>query len=165
MMDMQSKNQYLQTLLTINGYYLTPKHKKTKLLDEYCRVTGLNRKYVIRKIRSGQYVQDKTKIKQRKRSSYYDGQVTAALAACWQIFDKPCGQRLMSSLKDEVDRLRRLGELKCSDTVADKLKQISFRTIDEKLKHEKEVEHQNQKRQQKVNPLLYQKIPVKVAVE
>lgn len=165
MMNMQSKNQYLQTLLTINGYYLTPKHKKTKLLDEYCRVTGLNRKYVIRKIRSGNYLPDKTKTKQRKRSSYYDGQVTAALAACWKIFDKPCGQRLEPLLKDEVDRLRNLGELKCSDIVAEKLKEISFRSVDEKLKHEKEVERQKQKRQLKVNPLLYQKIPVKVAAE
>ena len=36
------------------GYHLCPKTKKTKLLNEYCKVTGQNRKAVIRKMRTGQ---------------------------------------------------------------------------------------------------------------
>jgi len=55
--------------------------------------------------------------------------------------------------------------LNCSDEVAEKLKQISFRTIDEKLKHQKEIERIRKKYQKKVHPLLYQKIPVKLSDE
>jgi hypothetical protein len=68
-------------------------------------------------------------------------------------------------LKAEVDRLRKLGELECSEETAEKLKKISFRTIDEKLKHQKEVERIRKKYQKKVHPLLYQKIPVELSDE
>jgi len=64
-----------------------------------------------------------------------------------------------------VDKLRDLGELHCSDETAEKLQRISFRTIDEKLKHQKEVERQKRKCRHKAHPLLYQKIPVKVFAE
>jgi hypothetical protein len=72
---------------------------------------------------------------------------------------------LEPSLKMETEKLRRLGELKCSDIVAQKLKTISFRTIDEKLKHAKEAERSNRKYKQKIHPLLYQQVPVKVFAE
>jgi len=49
--------------------------------------------------------------------------------------------------------------------VAEKLKKISFRTIDKKLKHEKEVELLKRKYHQKNHPLLYHKIPTKTAGE
>jgi len=87
------------------------------------------------------------------------------LVQIWRIFDYPCGQRLEPLLKTEVDRLRKLGELNCSDEVAEKLKKISFRTIDEKLKHQKEIERIRRKYHKKVHPLLYQKIPVKLSDE
>ena len=59
------------------------------------------------------------------------------MVKCWEMFDYPCGQRLKPLLSEEVKRLRELGELTCSDEVADKLKIISSRTIDEKLRLEK----------------------------
>jgi hypothetical protein len=48
-MDMHSRNQYLKAL--IGKYLKASKRAKGELLDEYCRNTGHNRKYVIRKIR------------------------------------------------------------------------------------------------------------------
>ena len=64
-----------------------------------------------------------------------------------------------------MGRLRALGELLCSDEVAGKLERISARTIDEKLKHQKEVEGLKRKYHRKKHPLLYQKIPVKLTGE
>jgi len=132
------------------------------ILDEYCKNTGQSRKYVIRKIRKGSYAKEERSPKRRARSHYYDGFVREALVRCWEIFDYPCGQRLAPLLKTEVMRLRALGELSCSDEAAGKLQKIGFRTIDEKLKHEKEVKRQKGKYHKKHHPLLYQKIPVKV---
>ena len=42
----------------------------------------------------------------KKRKQIYDGQVTAALATVWEIFDCPCGQSLKPILEVELDRLR-----------------------------------------------------------
>ncbi len=163
MMDMYSRNQYLKEL---RKDYLKTKSKKEKgkLLDEAEKRTNLERKYLIKKLKSKSNL-DKDKTQRKRKKEYYDGYVKAALVKCWQIFDYPCGQRLEPLLKTETEKLRKLGELQCSDEVAEKLKRISFRTIDEKLKHQKEVERIRKKYQKKVHPLLYQKIPVKLSDE
>jgi len=162
-MDMYSRNQYLREL---RKEYLKTKSKKekSKLLDEAEKRTKLDRKYLIKKLRPKSNL-DKRKEDRKKRKVYYDGYVKDALVQIWRIFDYPCGQRLEPLLKTEVDRLRKLGELSCSDKVAEKLKKISFRTIDEKLKHQKEIERIRKKYHKKVHPLLYQKIPVKLSDE
>jgi len=158
---MDTRNQYLQTLIKEHGYHLLPKGEKTKLLDEYCKNTKQNRKYVIHKIRNASYL----KSGKRLRKSYYDNYAKVALIRCWDIFDRPSGQRLAPLLREEVDRLRRQKELLCPDMVAEKLKKISPRTIDEKLKRHKEKERLTRTRKAKVHPLLYQKIPIKIFAE
>src|SRR3989304_1643982 len=162
-MDMHSRNQYLKQLRI---EYLRTKSKKVKgrLLDEAQKRTGLRRKYLIRKLRVLSNL-DKKRVKGRRRKQVYDGDVKVALVKCWEIFDYPCGQRLKPLLSQEVQRLRELGELICSDEVADKLKRISARTIDEKLRHQKEVEGLRRKYHRKSYPLLYQKIPIKLSYE
>lgn len=161
MMSMHTRNEYLKTLIEERGYLLQSKQEKSRLLDEYCANTGQNRKYVIRKIRLGKYL----KAQKRKRSVRYDGEVTAVLAQCWKIFDRPCGQRLAPLLKTETERLRTLGELTCADGVLAKLQRISARTIDSALQHQKEVERWKRPRRDAAHPLLYQKIPVKLSDE
>ena len=70
---MHSRNQYLQALVFKNAYFLKSKKEKSQLLDEYCKNTGQNRKYVIWKIREGNYIEDKSKKRRkRKRKRYYD---------------------------------------------------------------------------------------------
>jgi hypothetical protein len=55
------------------------------------------------------------------------------------MFDYPCGQRLRRVLKREVRRLRRLGEVRCGDEVAEKLEQVWAKTIDRLLAKEKQL--------------------------
>ena len=168
-MNMQTRNQYLLTLITQNdGYHLKSKKKKTRLLNEYCRVTGQNRTAVSRKIRSGAYVHTvraETGQEVRVRSSRYDHEVTAHLIELWEMFDRPCGQRLAPIIATELSRLRCFGELSISDTTEAKLKMVSARTIDEKLKRHKEKERLLSKYTPHPHPLLYQKIPVKLAID
>jgi len=160
MMDMKSRNQYLKELRT---EYLKTKSKKKRgeLLNEAIKRTKLDRKHLIVKLRPKSNL-DKIPSERKRREEYYDGYVRDALAQMWKIFDYPCGKRLEPILKDETERMRRLGELDCSDEVALKLKKIGIATIDRKLKHEREVERINRKYHLKTHPLLYQKIPVKV---
>jgi hypothetical protein len=165
MMDMYSRNQYLKEL---RKDYLKTKSKKRKgeLLDEAEKRTGLNRKYLMEKLKPKSNL-DKDKSQRKRRKEYYDSYVREALVQLWRIFDYPCGQRLEPLLKntDIIEKLRTFNELNCSDEVALKLKKISFRSIDEKLKHQKEIEKVRKKYQKKVHPLLYQKIPVKLSDE
>ena len=163
MMDMQSRNQYLREL-RIEYLKTKSKKKKGELLDEAVRRTRLKRKYLIRKLKAKSNL-DRKKEDRKKRKVIYDGYFKIALIRVWKILDYPCGQRLVSSLRetDIVDKLRELGELKCSDEMAKKLKKVGSVTIDEKLRHQKEVLRQVQKKgQSKHNSLLLKKIPIKI---
>lgn len=157
-MDMHSRNQYLEVLR--KDYLKACKKEKTKLLNEAVKRTGLCRKHLVVKLKPQTNLKPKPR---KKRKEYYDDYVKVSLVKLWEIFDYPCGQRLKPLLETEVERLRELGGLFCSDEVADKLKKISFRTIDEKLKHQKEAEFLKRKYHRKIHPLLYQKIPVKLS--
>ena len=161
-MDMQSRNQYL---VELRSEYLKIKSKKKrgKLLDEAEKRTRLERKYLTQKLKPKSNL-DKLKTERKKKEQHYDNSVKPALAALWKIFDNPCGQRLEPLLKSETDKLRSLGELDCSDIVAEKLKAMSSATIDRKLKHTKQIELAKKKYGKK-HPLLYQSIPVKVFAE
>ncbi|PIQ73937.1 MAG: transposase [Candidatus Portnoybacteria bacterium CG_4_10_14_0_2_um_filter_44_20] len=159
-MNMQSRNQYLKEL---RSEYLKTKPKKGRsgLLDEAEKRTGLNRRYLMEKLKPKSNL-DKDKAQRKKRKQFYDNSVKPALVQMWRIFDYPCGQRLEPLLKSETDKLRLLDELDCSDKTAAKLKTIGSATIDRKLKHQKEIERIKRKYRRKMHPLLYQKIPVKV---
>ncbi len=159
MMNILAKQQYMETLR--KRYLQSNKKEKAAILDEYCRNTGEDRKYAIKKFRR----RVKPKQERKKRKKYYDGPVKAALVVMWKIFDHPCGQRLESSLKDETDRLRRLGELVCSETVAHKLKHITASTIDLKLKHQKEVEQRKRQYRSTHSFPLKNEVPVKTPEE
>jgi len=157
-MDMHSRKEYLKVVR--ERYFETKtKKEKSEILDEYCCNTGQSRKYVITKIHKADF-----RPKQRKkRKETYDGQVKAALAKVWEIFDCPCGQRLKPLLETELDRLRQLGEIEIADDIALKLKMISPATIDRKLKHQREFLHlPRSKGGPKPGYILKHKIPIKL---
>lgn len=160
-MDLTAKTQYMETLR--ERYLKESKREKGRILDEYCRNTGEDRKYAIKKFRY--IVRLKGAEEKKQRKEYYDGGVKAALAALWAIFDFPCGQRLEPLLKSETDRLRILGELSCTDAVAVKLKEITSSTIDLKLAHEKEVTREKRKYQPTHTFPLRSEVPVKTSAE
>jgi len=153
---MSARNQYLKVLQ--ERYFMAKSRKeKSSILDEYCKNTHQNRKYVIRKIRSPFHWIPK----KRKRTSIYDGPVRCPLVRIWEIFDFPCGQRLRPLLETEVNPLRELKEIIIPDEAAEKLKRVSARTIDRLLRHQREVLHLQRKHNKKRNPLIYQQVPMK----
>lgn len=160
-MNKEAKQQYMQTLR--ERYFKATRKEKTKILDEYCRNTNQDRKYSIKKFRYKVKLKKPEERKHRKEN--YDGQVIATLAEVWEIFDYPCGQRLKPLLETEVNRLRKDGEIACSDEIVSKLKNISSASIDRKLEHEKHVLWQKRKYKNKRNPLLCQMVPVKTSDE
>ena len=163
MMNMHSRNQYLRELRI---EYLKTKSRDMRgdLLDEAVKRTRLSRKHIVVKL-SPESNLDNVVVLRKRRKRYYDNSVKPALIRMWEVFDYPCGQRLETSIKNELDRLRAIKEVDCSDIVAGKLKEMGSATIDRLLRHEKEVERMKRKYHHKRHPLLYQKIPVKVFEE
>lgn len=159
-MNIEARKQYMETL---RGRYLkASKKEKGVILNEYCRNTSQDRKYVIKKLRY------KVKLKEtrKKKKEYYNNSVKPALVKIWNIFDKPCGQRLKTLINDEIDKLIRLEEIRCSDEISNKLKKMSSATIDRKLKHEKEVLKLNLKYSTKKKDFtLLNQVPIKTSYD
>ena len=158
-MDMSAREQYLETIR--GEYQRASKKHKTRLLNEARKRTRLNRKVLIRKL--AHPAAAKGENKPPVRTAMYGPDVVRGLVQLWVIFDCPCGQRLAPALRQETDRLRASGEVRCSDEVGEKLKQISPKTIDRLLAGERRKRQLRKNRNPAVHPLLYQKIPVKVA--
>ena len=158
---MHSREQYLDRVR--EEYRKADKKGKTRLLNEARKRTRLNRKVLIGKL--AHPAVERRKKKRGPRQATYSREVQAALIKVWEVFDYPCGQRLAPALRQETERLRKAKELVCPEEVARKLKAISAKTIDRLLAREKQVRGLRQNRNPSVHPLLYQKVPVKVAWE
>lgn len=158
---MHSREQYLAALR--EEYLRGEKKHKTRLLNEARKRTKLNRKVLIRKL--AHVPAAAAKPKRRARAATYGVELKAPLVQVWELFDFPCGQRLAPVLREQVQRLRECGGLKCSAEVAGLLEQISPKTIDRLLAREREVRCLRQHRRPPVHPLLYQRVPVKTAAE
>ena len=155
---MHSREQYLDPVR--EEYRCASKKQKKRLLKEARKRTRLNRKVLIRKLAHPPQPGPR---KRPPRKPTYGADVLTALVKIWEVLDYLCGQRLAPALREQVDRLRAAGELRCSGEVAEKLKRISAKTIDRMLSREKRVQQLRRDRNPAVHRLLYQKIPVKVA--
>ncbi len=158
---MHSRKQYLTEVR--KEYERADMPGRSRLLDEAEKRTGYNRKYLIRWLNAVPGAQPVRR--RRRRQAQYDAALTSALIQVWDIFEQPCGQRLAPILVEQVDHLRRLGELRCSTEVAAQLKRVSASTIDRLLRREKRVRRLRRNRNPNAQPLIYQKVPVKVAAE
>jgi hypothetical protein len=161
-MDMHSKKQYLREVQ--KEYLKSSKKDKSVLLDETEKRTGMDRKYLIRRL-SAKTRWEKQLRKQSSKAPEYGSDLIYPLVQLRDIFDEPCGQRLRPLIRDELDRLRNLEEVFVNDEQAEKLKRMSAKTIDRLLEHEKSVRLIETKYAKKNNPLLYQKIPTKLSFE
>ena len=161
-MDKHSREQYLAALR--EEYLRGNKKQKTRLLNEARRRTRLNRKVLIRKLtRVPSAAADRPR--RRVRGTRYGVELITPLAQVWELFDYPCGQGLAPILREQMDRLRASGGLKCSQHVAGLLQEISPKTIDRLLARERKVRCLKPHRRPPVHPLLYQRVPVKTAAE
>lgn len=160
-MNIETKKQYMETLR--ERYFKANKKGKSLILNEYCKNTGEDRKYVIKKFNYKVKLKDKKDYQKRKNK--YDGKVIVKLVELWEIFDYPCGQIVKTCINEELERLRAFGEIKCSNTIASQLLKISSATIDSRLDHQKEVLKLKGKYKKKNSSFLLSTIPTKTSAE
>lgn len=160
-MNMQSTKQYLMELQ--KEYLEASKKEKSLLLNEAHKRTGQNRKYLTDRL---SVKTNWCKVRKKTvRKECYSADLIAPLVKLWDIFDRPCGQRLKSLIETELERLRILEEIVVFDIQADHLKTMSAKTIDTLLTHEKEVRHLKKQYRAKTQSLLYRQIPTKMSRE
>lgn len=85
---------------------------------------GANRKVLTRKL--AHPVKALTKKPPSRKPTYTSPVLTALIKVC-EIFDHPCGQRLAPVLREQVERFRKKGELRCIQDVAEKLRDRTSR--------------------------------------
>jgi len=142
MMSKQSRKEYAKEIWI--RYLKASKKEKTKLLDDLVSFTRYNRNYATRKLSSKNFFGKKTPKKQRKKT--YDSDVIIPLIKIWETLDYPCSVRLHSQIPDMLSVLDIHREMRVSEEIKEKLLQIKPRTIDRKLKREKEVRKIKNKR-------------------
>ncbi|MDD2237436.1 MAG: transposase family protein [Kiritimatiellae bacterium] len=95
-MSKESTKEYIQ--LMRNRYRkMQTKRAKGKMLDEFCKVTGLERKHAIKVLRS-----TKEPLRSAGRKPIYS-EATEILREIWLLFDQPCSKLLHPVMKSYVD--------------------------------------------------------------
>lgn len=144
-------------------YIKASKEEKNKILDEFCKSTKYNRKYAIT-ILQAKYDNDKIKnTGRKKRKSIYANAVITTVIKIWEILDFPCGTRLKPQLLPMIKALERHKEISVVQKVKNLLKRISARTLDRKLKKERQIRKLDKNRGMTCRgTLLKSSIPIRI---
>ena len=111
-------------------YRAARKGSKGKILDEFCRTTGMHRKAAIRLLGKPAG----PRLVGRGRPRRYGPPVAAALVKLWGVGDRMCGKLLAAVMPDLLAALERHGELELCSEVRALLLQASPSTIDRLLR-------------------------------
>lgn len=144
-------------------YLKSGKKNKGKILDEFCASTGYARKYAVAILAAG-YDNDRVEtMGRRAREKKYNSAVLLVVTKIWELLDFPCGIRLKPSLPEMYLTLARHREIPFSKAIKTQLTAISAKTIDRRLKKEREKRHLNRNRgTTRHGSLLKSAIPVRI---
>lgn len=160
-MSLPSRREYLKRLKP--RYLKASTEKKTTLLDECCKMTGLNRKYVIVALSAATDLEYKSTRERKARKEIYDKRFVVVLKKIWEIMDYPCGARLKPVLSEMVEKLIAFKELTVSEEMKKKLMNVSRSTIDEKLKRSRIEIRRRIQGTTKPGSLLKSQIPIRTS--
>lgn len=144
-------------------YLKADKEEKNKILDEFCKSTRYNRKYAIT-ILQAKFDNDRIKNNGRKkRKSIYINPVITTAIKIWETLDFPCGARLKPQLLPMIDAMERHKEISVVPKVKNLLKRISAKTLDRKLKKERQIRRLDKNRGMTAHgSLLKSSIPIRI---
>jgi hypothetical protein len=133
-------------------YQSSGKKDKSKILDELCRITGLNRKYLLHLLANwgktttvfleGKQISLKAAPpakprKKRASKTIYGPEVVASLKTLWEYFGFMCGQLLSPFIRANMAFLEQEEVFRITPEVREKLRTINSATINRKLKTER----------------------------
>ncbi len=141
-----------------NRYKLETKQRKSQILDEFTKATGLHRKAAIRLLNCRNPAMRR---KRRGRPPRYGIAVVEALRTVWETSDRLCSKRLHPFLPEFIKVLRRCGESKMTAEIEVELCRISPSTIDHLLQPWKQQGGRRSFSTTKPESLLRSAIPIR----
>lgn len=124
-MSPELKREYLKAVDW--RYSHAKKKEKGKILDEFCRVCGLSRKWASRVLRRGHYAKKKSP---GPRKQYVE--IQEVMKALWLLMEQMCSKRLKAALPLWLPFYERTTPL--SSSIREKLLRISASSMDRYLK-------------------------------
>jgi len=144
-------------------YLKADKKEKSKILDEFCKSTSYARKYAIAILQAKFDNEIIKNTGRKKRKSIYANLVITTAIKIWEILDFPCGTRLKPQLLPMIEALERHKEIAVTQKVKNLLKRISAKTLDRKLKKERQIRRLDRNRGMTCRgTLLKSSIPIRI---
>jgi hypothetical protein len=144
-------------------YLKSGKKAKGKILDEFCATTGYARKYAIAILAAGHDHKRVATMGRKAREPKYGSDVILVVEKIWELLDFPCGVRLQPSLPEMYNALARHKEISFDEKIKIKLAEIGAKTIDRRLKKERERRHLRRNRgTTRHGSLLKSAIPIRI---
>ena len=125
---MASRKELVRTLG--DRYRRAGRKEKSRILDEFVKVTGYHRKHATRLLNQGWEVAPDVV---RKGRRIYDDAVREALIILWETADRICGKRLKAILPSLVEAMERHGHLSLEGEVRGRVLQVSAATLGARL--------------------------------
>jgi hypothetical protein len=122
-MTIDERRKYLYKMW--GRYQTATKTEKGLMLNDMARVTGMNRKYIIR-VLNGRLSRKK---RSRERGPTYGPEVEDAVRVIAKALDYPCAERLKPMLVFMAEHLMRQKQLSVSEESLKKLEKISVSTL------------------------------------
>lgn len=144
-------------------YLKASKKHKGQILDEFCLSTGFARKYAINILQAGYDYHRVKRQGRRPRKRIYSGATLGAIITIWEFLDYPCGVRLKPVLLSTALALERFKEINLSPALKQELAKISAKTLDRRLKKERELRRlQRNRGSTRHGSLLKSSIPIRI---
>lgn len=160
-MTKMSKKELI--LSTKPRYLKATKKEKTKILDEFCKNTGYNRKYVISIFQAKCDYNLVSREGRKPRAKKYGHDVMAIIVRIWELLDYPCGVRLKPALLPTLEAMTVFGEITITENIRKKIGTISERTLDRRLDNERQIRKLNKNRgTTRHGSLLKSSIPIRI---
>ena len=156
-MSNTAKKEYLQEIR--KRYFLASRSDKTRMLDEFCTVCNLNRKYVIRLIQKKETVPFKKKGRHKK---YHSIALLEFLKELWVRTNLACSKRLKAAIPLWLPYYHTQSNKLLTDEERKLLLEISPRTIDRLLHRLKSKYKKLGLSTTKPGSLLKKQVPIKL---
>jgi hypothetical protein len=158
--------RYELVAAVIERYQRGGRDDKTRILNEFARITGYHRKHAIRLL-GGRLEEASTDAdaatRKVRRQRVYDEAFVSTLIVFWETADRISGKRLVPLLPLLVSSLERHGRLVLDDPTRNKLLQVSAATVDRLLQPARREAAGGRRRRAPSASSLKKRIPVRTS--
>lgn len=160
-MSKKAIQEYLKEIF--DRYHAASKELKKVILDEFCQVSGYNRKYAIRRLNDAkrQKKSPRRRKKPGRRKIYDHPMLLEVLTRIWQAMNLPCAKRLKAGLALWVPAYTEYFGITLPARVVELLATISASTIDRLLASQRSKYCKRGLATTKPGSLLKKHIPIK----